>query len=103
MDTNKMEDAAHEATGTLQQAVGNVVDDVSTAAAVKARELREKANKLCSDTSTLVRTRTTESPLTALGIAALIGFLVGVMRVSGRRTSNTPAARRRVQHEVPKD
>ena len=103
MDTNKMDQAAHEATGTLQQAVGNVVDDVSTAAAVKARELREKANKLCSDTSTLLRTRTTESPLTALGIAALIGFLFGVVRTSRRRRSNTPATRRRAQHDLTKD
>ncbi|TCK33618.1 hypothetical protein B0G84_7895 [Paraburkholderia sp. BL8N3] len=52
MDTNKVEDAAQEARGELQQAVGNGEDDVSTSAAGKARELREKANKLCSDTST---------------------------------------------------
>ena len=103
MDTNKVEDVAREARGELQQAVGNGVNDVSTSTAGKARELREKATKLCSDTSTLVRTRATESPLTALGIAALIGFLLGVMRAGGRRTSNTPATRRSAQHDVTKD
>lgn len=86
MDTDKIEGAAKDAGD-----VGGAFGDASSAAAARAGELSDKAQKLYTDATALVRNRTGESPLAALGIALLAGFFVGVIW-SGGDLSRRPDA-----------
>lgn len=92
MDTDKIEGAAKGAVD-----VGGAIDDASSAAAARAGELSDKAEKLYTDATTLVRDRTAESPLAALGIALLAGFFVGVIWSGGGDFSRRPDAFARSQ------
>jgi uncharacterized protein YjbJ (UPF0337 family) len=94
MDTNKMQDAVEDATGKVQQAVGDVLDEASTQLSGEVRDLSGKAQKLYADAASVLRDQAVESPLAALGIAALVGFLIGVAWSSaGERSYDRPARR----------
>jgi uncharacterized protein YjbJ (UPF0337 family) len=79
MDANKGEGVVKEIAGKVQDAAGGLMGDAGTQAAGKARELGGKAQQLYADTADIVRDKTVDSPFTALGIAAGIGFLLGAI------------------------
>ena len=89
MDTNKAEGTAQEIAGTVQDAAGDLLGDAGTQAAGKARELGGKAQQLYADTTSIVRDRTTQSPLAALAVVGAMGFLLGAMWASGNSASSS--------------
>ncbi|TCK32678.1 hypothetical protein B0G84_8517 [Paraburkholderia sp. BL8N3] len=98
MDTEKVQGGVADAAGQVGKAAQVVLDEASVKVSGKAREMREKAQQLYADTSMLTRERTADSPFAALGVAALVGFLIGVIWSSGRNDStdaNAPGDYRR--------
>jgi uncharacterized protein YjbJ (UPF0337 family) len=89
VDSDKAEGVFQEISGKVQNAAGVVFGDAGTQAAGKARELGGKAQQLYVDAIDVVRNKATDSPLTALGIAAALGFLLGAIWGS----ANQPPAR----------
>ncbi|SAK70201.1 CsbD family protein [Caballeronia glebae] len=86
MDSNTTEGNVKEVAGTVQDAAGKVQDaagellaKTGTQAVGKARELGGKAQQLYADTTEIVRDKTVDSPLTALAVAAGLGFLLGAI------------------------
>jgi uncharacterized protein YjbJ (UPF0337 family) len=79
VDSDKAEGVVQEISGKVQNAAGAVFGDAGTQAAGKARELGGKAQQLYGDATDAVRNKATDSPLTALGIAAGLGFLLGAI------------------------
>jgi uncharacterized protein YjbJ (UPF0337 family) len=89
VDFDKAEGVVQEISGKVQNAAGAVFGDAGTQAAEKARELGGKAQQLYGNATDVVRNKATDSPLTALGIAAGLGFLLGAIWGS----ANQPRAR----------
>jgi uncharacterized protein YjbJ (UPF0337 family) len=95
MDTDKIKGAAEESTGKVQDAVGGMIGDTSTQISGKARELSGKAQQLYADGTEVLRDQTVANPLAALGVAALIGFFVGVIWSSGGQDTRSSPRRYR--------
>jgi uncharacterized protein YjbJ (UPF0337 family) len=94
MDTNKVENAVDDVTGKVQQAVGDVLEETSTRLSGEVRDLSGKAQKLYADAASVLRDQAVESPWAALGIAAIVGFLIGVVWSSaGERSYDRPTRR----------
>jgi uncharacterized protein YjbJ (UPF0337 family) len=85
METTKLEGTLQEVTGEVQEAAGELVGDTGTQLRGAAKQLGGKAQKLYADLGGVVRESTIERPLTALGIAAAVGFVLGMIRASNRR------------------
>jgi ElaB/YqjD/DUF883 family membrane-anchored ribosome-binding protein len=80
METSKSE-------GTLQQSAGHkeeTLGDTGAQVSGKAKELSGKAQKLYGDVRGIARDSAAERPLMALGIAAGIGFVLGMLRAANR-------------------
>lgn len=84
METTKVEGTLREITGHVQEAVGDVLGDTGAQVSGKAKELGGKAQKLYADFADIVRESTVERPLVALGIAAAVGFVLGMLRTANR-------------------
>lgn len=86
MDSNTAEGNVKEIAGKVQDAAGDLLDKTSTQAVGKARELGGKAQQLYADTTEIVRDKTVDSPLTALAVAAGLGFLLGAIWATANST-----------------
>ncbi|SAL01779.1 CsbD family protein [Caballeronia pedi] len=86
MDSNKAEGNVKEIAGKVQDAAGELLGDTGTQAVGKARELGGKAQQLYADTTEVVRNKTVDSPLSALAVAAGLGFLLGAIWATANAT-----------------
>lgn len=103
MDTNGTKDGANDATDKVVGVVGNALGEASNAVAGQVGDLSVKAQQLYADATTLVRDRTVERPLAALGIALLAGFFVGVIWSGSGGTSKRGTATRRPDRSQAND
>ncbi|MGF6756735.1 CsbD family protein [Paraburkholderia sp. GAS334] len=85
METGKTEGVVDDVAGKVEDAAGGITGDSSAQLAGKAREFRGKAEQLCADTCAMLRDATVEKPLTTLTLAALAGFVVGLVWRAGDR------------------
>ncbi|WP_072572385.1 CsbD family protein [Granulibacter bethesdensis] len=79
----EFEGKAEELAGKVQEGIGRLTGDTETEIHGKARQRYGEAQSALAETCDTVKSFTADYPLTALGIAAGIGFLVGV--ITGRR------------------
>ncbi|KXV10678.1 hypothetical protein CR51_08645 [Caballeronia megalochromosomata] len=86
MDSDKAEGKVKEIAGKVQDAAGDVLGETGTQAVGKARELGGKAQLLYADTTEIVRNKTVDSPLSALAVAAGLGFLLGAIWATANST-----------------
>lgn len=84
METTKAEGTLREVTGQVQQAAGELLGDAGAQVTGKAKELGGKAQKLYADVAGMVRESTVERPFAALGVAAAVGFILGMLRRANR-------------------
>jgi uncharacterized protein YjbJ (UPF0337 family) len=102
MDENRIEGAANEGAGRLQDAWGGLTGDSATQAKGKWREAKGAAQKLFGEARDRVRDKVgergqrarerldqtvgliEEKPLAALGVAAFVGLTLGLLMNSGR-------------------
>jgi uncharacterized protein YjbJ (UPF0337 family) len=84
METTNAEGTLREVSGHVQEAVGGLLGDTGAQLSGKAKELGGKAQKLSADFAEIVRDTTAERPLMALGIAAAVGFVLGMLRAANR-------------------
>ncbi|MFM0246185.1 CsbD family protein [Paraburkholderia sediminicola] len=84
METTKSEATLREVTGDVQQAAGELLDDVGAQVSGTAKVLGGKAQRLYADFAELARESTVERPLAALAIAAGVGFVLGALHAAYR-------------------
>lgn len=87
METTKVEGTLREVSGKVEEAVGGLLGDTGAQLSGKARELGGKAQKLSADFTDMLRDTTVERPLMALGIAAGVGFVLGMLRAANRASA----------------
>jgi len=79
MEPSKTEETTRDASGNVQDAAGDTMCGSSTHLAGKARELCCKAQQLCTDATDTARATMANNPFTALAVAAVAGFMLGVI------------------------
>jgi uncharacterized protein YjbJ (UPF0337 family) len=84
MDTTQLEGTLREGTGHVQEAFGDMRGDTAGQVSGKAKELAGKAQKLYGDVGGIVRDSMAQRPFMALGIAAAVGFVLGMLRTANR-------------------
>ncbi|HEX7045656.1 MAG TPA: hypothetical protein VF203_13700 [Burkholderiales bacterium] len=96
---DEAEHAVHSATARLAQAAHRAVDtlaeygaraeqrlrDSGTAAGERSRELTERSRELLDQVQRYIE----DHPMAAIGIAAAVGFAIGMMLSSGRTEEHT--------------
>jgi ElaB/YqjD/DUF883 family membrane-anchored ribosome-binding protein len=94
MVSDKEEGVVKGIGGSVQDVADAVLGDTGNQAAVKARELGGKAQQLYSDATDVVRLKATDSPLTTLGVAAGLGFLLGAIWAAANKVPSRSTPRR---------
>jgi uncharacterized protein YjbJ (UPF0337 family) len=84
MDTTKSEATLREVAGDVQQAAGELLDDVGAQVSGTAKVLSGKAQRLYADFADVMRESTVARPLAALAIAAGVGFILGALHAATR-------------------
>jgi uncharacterized protein YjbJ (UPF0337 family) len=80
MDENRMDGAARDLGGRIQEAAGTLVGDTATQVNGQVNRLAGQAQNAYGQAVDEVKTFTTEQPLTALlaalGVGAVLGFMI---------------------------
>jgi uncharacterized protein YjbJ (UPF0337 family) len=84
METSKVEGTLQKSAGHVEETLGDALGDTGAQVRGKAKELSGKAQKLYGDLRDVVLDSTAERPLMVLGIAAGIGFVLGMLRTANR-------------------
>ncbi|MBB3173324.1 uncharacterized protein YjbJ (UPF0337 family) [Endobacter medicaginis] len=79
MDSNKVEGAAKEFVGRLQDGAGGLLGDTATQVKGKANQAAGQAQQAYGDALEQVRDLTADQPLVALAAAAGLGFVLGAI------------------------
>ncbi len=79
VDENEIEGAARDLGGKVQDAVGGLTGDAATQAEGKWNQAAGKAQKTFGAAAEEIRENVADKPLTALGIAAGVFFVLGYL------------------------
>jgi uncharacterized protein YjbJ (UPF0337 family) len=79
MDSNRIEGAAQNMAGRVQDAAGGLIGDTGMQAAGKVRAASGQMQNAAGGALDSVREFASEQPLTAILVAAGIGFLLGAL------------------------
>ena len=79
VDTNRIEGAAEDAVGKLQDGMGGLLGDGASQARGKARQAAGQAQGFYGEALDTVRDLAADQPLLAIGSATLIGFILGAL------------------------
>ena len=79
VDTNRLEGAAEDTVGKLQDGMGGLLGDTATQAAGKAKQFAGQAQGYYGETLDTVRDLTSDQPLIAVAAAVGVGFILGAL------------------------
>ena len=79
IDTNRIEGAAEDTIGKVQDGMGGLLGDGATQAKGKARQVAGQAQGYYGETLDTLRDLTADQPLIALLAATGLGFIVGAL------------------------
>lgn len=79
VDTNRIEGAAKDTVGKLQDGMGGLLGDSATQAKGKVKQVAGQAQGYYGDTLDSVRDATSDQPLIAIAVATGIGFVLGAL------------------------
>ena len=79
MDSNKVEGAAKEFVGRLQDGAGGLLGDTATQARGKVNQATGQAQQAYGDVLETVRDLAADQPLVAVAAAAGVGFVLGAI------------------------
>jgi ElaB/YqjD/DUF883 family membrane-anchored ribosome-binding protein len=71
----------------VQQATADLLKDAAAQAGESAKELSGKAQQLFADMAGVLRTSAAERPFAAIAIAAGVGFILGALHATTRRSA----------------
>lgn len=79
VDTNRIEGAAEDTVGKLQDGMGGLLGDTATQARGKAKQFAGQAQGYYGETLDTVRDLTSDQPLVAVAAAVGVGFVLGAL------------------------
>ncbi len=79
VDTNRLEGAAEDTVGKLQDGMGGLLGDTATQAKGKAKQFAGQAQGYYGETLDTVRDLTADQPLVAVAAAVGVGFILGAL------------------------
>ena len=79
VDTNRIEGAAEDTIGKVQDGMGGLLGDGAAQARGKARQVAGQAQGYYGETLDTVRDLTADQPLVALLISTVLGFVLGAL------------------------
>ncbi len=79
VDTNRIEGAAEDTVGKLQDGMGGLLGDTATQAKGKAKQFAGQAQGYYGETLDSVRDLTSDQPLVAVAAAVGVGFILGAL------------------------
>ncbi len=79
VDTNRIEGAAEDAIGKVQDGMGGLLGDGAAQARGKAKQVAGQAQGYYGETLDTVRDLTADQPLVAILISTLLGFVLGAL------------------------
>ena len=79
VDSNRIQGAAEDVVGKVQDGMGGLLGDTATQAKGKAREFAGQAQGYYGEALDTVRDVTSDQPLVAILAATGIGFLLGAL------------------------
>ncbi len=79
VDTNRIEGAAEDTVGKLQDGMGGLLGDTATQAKGKAKQFAGQAQGYYGETLDTVRDITSDQPLVAVAAAVGVGFILGAL------------------------
>lgn len=79
VDTNRIEGAAEDTVGKVQDGMGGLLGDGAAQARGKARQVAGQAQGYYGETLDTVRDLTADQPLVALLISTVLGFVLGAL------------------------
>ncbi len=79
VDSNRIEGAAEDTVGKLQDGMGGLLGDGATQAKGKARQVAGQAQSYYGETLDTLRDLTADQPVVALLAASGIGFVLGAL------------------------
>ncbi len=79
VDTNRIEGAAEDAVGKVQDGMGGLLGDGAAQAKGKAKQVAGQAQGYYGETLDTVRDFTADQPLVVILVASLIGFIGGAL------------------------
>lgn len=79
VDKNRIEGAAEDAVGKLQDGMGGLLGDGASQAKGKARQVAGQAQGYYGETLDTLRDLTADQPVLALLAASLLGFILGAV------------------------
>ncbi|WP_428391567.1 CsbD family protein [Lichenicoccus sp.] len=79
VDTNRIEGAAEDTVGKLQDGMGGLLGDGAMQARGKARQVAGQAQGFYGETLDTMRDLTADQPILALLAASLLGFILGAL------------------------
>ncbi|MEM5424497.1 MULTISPECIES: CsbD family protein [Paraburkholderia] len=87
MDTRHAHAIANEVAGEAQHLAGRMLRDPAMGLAGKAKVLYGKSQQALNDAADATRDNVADKPMTALGLAAAVGFALGAAWVLNRNKS----------------
>lgn len=87
MDTRHAHAVASEVAGEAQHLAGRMLGDPAMGLAGKARMLYGKSQQALNNAADATRDNVADKPMTALGLAAAVGFALGAAWVLNRNKS----------------
>lgn len=79
VDTNRIEGAAEDVVGKVQDGMGGLLGDGAAQARGKAKQVAGQAQGYYGETLDTVRDLTADQPLVVILVATLIGFIGGAL------------------------
>ena len=79
VDENRIEGAAEDTVGKLQDGMGGLLGDTATQAKGKAKQFAGQAQGYYGETLDTVRDLTSDQPLVAVAAAVGVGFILGAL------------------------
>ena len=77
VDSNRIEGAAEDAVGKVQDGMGGLLGDGAAQARGKAKQVAGQAQGFYGEALDTARDFTADQPLIAILVASLLGFIVG--------------------------
>ena len=79
VDTNRIEGAAEDTVGKLQDGMGGLLGDGASQARGKVKQVAGQAQGFYGESLDTVRDVAADQPLVAIAAASLVGFVLGAL------------------------
>ena len=79
VDTNRIQGAAEDVVGKVQDGMGGLLGDSATQVKGKAKQIAGQAQGVYGETLDSVRDMTADQPLIAVAAAVGVGFILGAL------------------------